>query len=484
MSNNASAQDGNPSSVRPSRNANVITKLTQNDILFGRGAPIINYEGNVRFRALVSTRRKEYNGTGRHQIKDEIARQIVLEIQRRNGRFLRKVESDDTHQIGVPETETGWTLAEEDMILEKVKQALRDKEPARRQAQSDVPEDSANVSGINQGFQVLPPSVNNDGAGGQLQLLQSSLYPQLSLPPYSNNQNLINAIPAGLVARPRSESDLDILRREQQLIHERNLLLSAASRVDSNAYIQALLRQSQSAYIPSPSTATIRANQSIPSNETLLSMMGVHFDGSGNTVRNQPIIGAHLQNFDEALRNLYRQNRSNAAVALGNSSTPNFASLGVATNTNTTQSMNQSFQALQNYATALSAHNVQQRQELRRQLSNTVEEAYWANSRLSRLFNSSNNNNNNSNAQGLQNSDSILPASLSSRGQLPTGNVDNVVTAPTATARLSSVVSGSSIHHEPGSSERSNKDDRKRSASASGGMESSVVTNKKGKHQK
>jgi hypothetical protein len=41
-----------------------ITSTGRNDVLMGRGAPMIQYEGNVLFRDLVSTRKEEYMGNG------------------------------------------------------------------------------------------------------------------------------------------------------------------------------------------------------------------------------------------------------------------------------------------------------------------------------------------------------------------------------------------------------------------------------------
>lgn len=110
-----------------------VLDLNSNDILLGRGAPIINYEGNVRFRELVRSRKAEYIGTGRHQVKDEIARQIIAEVASRKGRFLRRVESlAEVDKLNIPEGKKAWKIAEEDVAVEKTKQALRDKEPVKQ----------------------------------------------------------------------------------------------------------------------------------------------------------------------------------------------------------------------------------------------------------------------------------------------------------------------------------------------------------------
>lgn len=101
-----------------------------NDVLFGRGAPIIRWQGNVKFRELIRGRKEEYLATRRHAHKDTIAREVIQEIEeRRGGRFLKRGESstssEDDFMTGLPRR---WMLAEESLIIEKVKQALRDRE--------------------------------------------------------------------------------------------------------------------------------------------------------------------------------------------------------------------------------------------------------------------------------------------------------------------------------------------------------------------
>jgi hypothetical protein len=118
-----------------------VTKLNPNDILLGRGAPVINYQGNIRFRELVNTRKAEYISSGRHQVKDEIARQIIEEIGNRQGRFLHKIESITETQQRISVGTRVWQVAAEDVAIEKVKQALRDKDPLK--LRSDDPIQSA-----------------------------------------------------------------------------------------------------------------------------------------------------------------------------------------------------------------------------------------------------------------------------------------------------------------------------------------------------
>lgn len=107
-----------------------VTHLGANDVLVGRGAPSNANLGNKRFRELVQSRKREYMATGKRQMKDRIAREIVDTIvYQRGGRFLRKIESlIEAEQIGVPEGLTAWTLVSEDVAVQKTKQALRDRD--------------------------------------------------------------------------------------------------------------------------------------------------------------------------------------------------------------------------------------------------------------------------------------------------------------------------------------------------------------------
>lgn len=120
-----------------------VTVLQPNDVIMGRGAPTIQYKGNIMFRELISTRKVEYMKAGRHRIKRDIARQILDEINRRGGRFLRKVDNRaEARALGVPPGEHAWVVANEAEVIEKVKQALRDRDVISNDTQS-FPADAA-----------------------------------------------------------------------------------------------------------------------------------------------------------------------------------------------------------------------------------------------------------------------------------------------------------------------------------------------------
>jgi hypothetical protein len=116
----------------------------ENDVLFGRGTFSINYIGNKRYRELVRSRKAEYVACTRVYTKELIAREILDEINRRGGRFLESVvvpaattpqrkttaaAVDPTTGIdGHNHTTKAWIMANDEKVLVKIKQSLRDPE--------------------------------------------------------------------------------------------------------------------------------------------------------------------------------------------------------------------------------------------------------------------------------------------------------------------------------------------------------------------
>lgn len=106
----------------------LVTELNFHDVLMGRGAPAIDNEGNVRMRRLIATRKPEYLAASKRQEKDQIARQVVTTIKSQGGRFLKKVEEpEQCHTLGIEEGTDTWMAVDEETVLTKVKQALRDR---------------------------------------------------------------------------------------------------------------------------------------------------------------------------------------------------------------------------------------------------------------------------------------------------------------------------------------------------------------------
>lgn len=98
-----------------------------NDVLFGRGAPFNHWKGNIRFRQVVDTWKGTYLATRLHAEKNSIACKVVDEIRiHRSGRFLIKHPNGNR---GEDDSSTAWVVAGEDLVREKVKQTLRDRQP-------------------------------------------------------------------------------------------------------------------------------------------------------------------------------------------------------------------------------------------------------------------------------------------------------------------------------------------------------------------
>lgn len=98
------------------------------DVLFGRGSGPNDHEGNVLFRSLVKERKAEYMATNHRQTKATIAHEVVEHIRLKSGRFLKKADVKDLRRLGLDEDDEVWCRVPEKQIMEKAKQALRQKE--------------------------------------------------------------------------------------------------------------------------------------------------------------------------------------------------------------------------------------------------------------------------------------------------------------------------------------------------------------------
>lgn len=111
--------------AKTTRPGEYITQVNPNDVLFGRGSGPNDHEGNIRFRELVGERKAEYMATNHRQTKAKIAREIVGSVLQKNGRFLKKVEAAEAKELGIAKGIEAWICVDEETIMEKAKQALR-----------------------------------------------------------------------------------------------------------------------------------------------------------------------------------------------------------------------------------------------------------------------------------------------------------------------------------------------------------------------
>ena len=103
----------------------VVTELHPSDVLFGRGSGPNDHEGNIFFRELVAQRKAEYMATNHRQTKAKIARAIVETVFSNGGRFLKKLEPSEIQAFGLHAGTDAYVIADDDTIMEKAKQALR-----------------------------------------------------------------------------------------------------------------------------------------------------------------------------------------------------------------------------------------------------------------------------------------------------------------------------------------------------------------------
>ena len=102
-----------------------MSKLGPYDVLFGRGSGPNDHERNIRFRKLVAERKAEYMATNHRTTKAKIAREIVDAVLCENGRCLKKIEPEDATVAGLVDGVDVWIGVDDDTIMEKAKQALR-----------------------------------------------------------------------------------------------------------------------------------------------------------------------------------------------------------------------------------------------------------------------------------------------------------------------------------------------------------------------
>lgn len=100
----------------------IVIETNRFDVVLGRGKNANNRPGNLSFRRLVLNLVEQYQECASGEEKNEIARQIISEVQSHGGRFVRSVTAANANgqQIGA------WEVVGNEVALAKVKQAMRD----------------------------------------------------------------------------------------------------------------------------------------------------------------------------------------------------------------------------------------------------------------------------------------------------------------------------------------------------------------------
>lgn len=101
-------------------------KISDCDILLGRGRGPSNHIGNKRFLAVCKLYEKEYNGTSSFKKKGAIANLVFYKVSvTQNARFLQLVPTGQPMRNVVEEGE--WVVSSKKASMDKIKQTLREK---------------------------------------------------------------------------------------------------------------------------------------------------------------------------------------------------------------------------------------------------------------------------------------------------------------------------------------------------------------------
>jgi hypothetical protein len=112
------------------------------DVLSGRGGGINGHVGNLQFREWVSLRKNDYNLAPSKVDKARVTQQVVAMVRSQDppGRFLQK---DPSAGVG-----NWWVEVDEDRVIAKTSQALREGAPRIRAAHKEVIQKSKSSNGF------------------------------------------------------------------------------------------------------------------------------------------------------------------------------------------------------------------------------------------------------------------------------------------------------------------------------------------------
>lgn len=92
------------------------------DVVCGRGEKLCRiHPGNIWFRSVIDSHRDEYKRATHRETKTTLVRQIIDIVERRGGRFVKKVK--------LPAGSIGWIRVDDRAAREKVGYAIRNEAP-------------------------------------------------------------------------------------------------------------------------------------------------------------------------------------------------------------------------------------------------------------------------------------------------------------------------------------------------------------------
>ena len=153
-----------------------IFKRNNQDVLFGRGKPFQNHNGNRKMLGLIDQYKRQYNESPRDQ-KRPIVEEIIGILSNDGGRFLRRYNEDVNS--------TWWTEVPRQVAFDKVSHAFRSR--GRPKAYPKTSHSVAATSAINKGA-YLTPQPAAVALHPQQHMQQQQMMQQQQQPQYQHHQ--------------------------------------------------------------------------------------------------------------------------------------------------------------------------------------------------------------------------------------------------------------------------------------------------------
>lgn len=155
-----------------------IVQRTPNDILCGRGVPILNYHGNIRLHTIIDSYRDRYLKSER-KAKPRLVMEIVKDIKAGGARFLKRSRDD---------LDSSWVEVSDAYSHEKVRNALRCKKaaakakemitkssPSRASADAAAKRPAFDNNSTSSDTAALPPELRQPLHAGMIQMPQNPI---------------------------------------------------------------------------------------------------------------------------------------------------------------------------------------------------------------------------------------------------------------------------------------------------------------------
>lgn len=101
-------------------------RITEHDVLLGRGSGVTRHEGNKKYRSLIVRSQYDYVLATRSE-KTAMARRIVADIRKHNGRFLKQDDSGTWFDVGNKKAVEKTSQALREGFAHKMRQNLLEK---------------------------------------------------------------------------------------------------------------------------------------------------------------------------------------------------------------------------------------------------------------------------------------------------------------------------------------------------------------------